>query len=56
MVAAVYGTGDNNKTHFNRSVQECLVTGRLIPLSPATERRFSDIFAQLKTKLADAKS
>ena len=56
IVAAAYGTRDNNKTHFNRSVQECLVTGRLISLSSETERRFSDIFAQLKTKLADAKS
>lgn len=55
MVAAVYGTGNNSKKQFNRSIQECLVTEHSIPLSPTTKNTFSDILEQLQAKLKTVK-
>ena len=47
IVAAIYPAEPYTKVHFNRSIQECLVTKRSIVISPATTKRFTNIFSKL---------
>jgi len=39
------------KTHFNRAIQELLLTGRKVDLSEATQEKFRTLFAFLRRKL-----
>ena len=52
IVAATYPDEPYTKTRFNRSIQECLVTKRLLHLSPSTTKRFADIITRLTDVLS----
>ena len=52
IVAAIYPNERYKKTLFNRSIQECLVTKRLLEMSPNTTERFEIIFSQLNNVLS----